>query len=93
MAALVLGLLIATAESSYATRSSEFTQMSANVILLDRVLAHYGPETKEARALLRRSVARELHRIQPENGTPPAKFDPAAAGAEVVYDKIQQLSP
>ena len=30
MAALVLGLLIATAESSYATRRSEFTQMSAN---------------------------------------------------------------
>jgi hypothetical protein len=75
MAALVLGLLIAAAESSYATRSSEFTQMSANIILLDRVLAHYGPETKETRALLQRSVARELHRIRPENGTPPAKFD------------------
>jgi hypothetical protein len=93
MAALVLGLLIATAESSYATRSSEFTQMSANIILFDRVLAHYGPETKDARALLQRSVARGLHRIQPENGAPPAKFDPTAAGAEILYDKIQQLTP
>ena len=45
MSALVIGLLIATAASSYATRRSEFTQMSANIVLLDRALAHYGPET------------------------------------------------
>jgi hypothetical protein len=90
--ALVLGLLIATAESSYTTQSGEFTQMSANFILLDRVLAHYGPESKEARDLLQRSVARQLDQIRPENGTAPAKFDPAAAGGEVVYDKIQPRS-
>lgn len=41
MAALVLGLLVATAESSYTTRCTEFTQMSANFILLDRALALY----------------------------------------------------
>ena len=60
MTALVIGLLIATAASSYATRRSEFTQMSANIVLLDRELAHYGPETKEVRDLLRRAAAREL---------------------------------
>jgi ATP-dependent Lon protease len=57
MTALVIGLLIATAASSYVTRRSEFTQMSANVMLLDRELARYGPETKEVRDLLRRAVA------------------------------------
>ena len=51
MAALVLGLLVASAKGSYDTQSAELTQMSANIALLDRVLAHYGPETKEARAL------------------------------------------
>jgi hypothetical protein len=56
MAALVLGLLVASAKNFYDAQSSELTQMSANVLLLDRVLAHYGPETKEARDLLRGAV-------------------------------------
>jgi hypothetical protein len=68
--------------------------MSANIVLLGRALAHYGPETKEARDLLRRAVARELHRTWPEDRTtPPAKFDPTAAWAEIVFDKIQELLP
>ena len=94
MAALVIGLLIATAASSYATRRSEFTQMSANIVLLDLALAHYGPETKEARDLLKRAVARELQLAEPEDRTAsPAKFDPTASGAEILFDKIQQLVP
>ena len=63
MSALVLSLLIASAKSSYDTRSSEFTQMSADIILLDRVLAHYGAETKEIRSLLRHSVTAMLDRM------------------------------
>jgi hypothetical protein len=51
-------LLIATAASSFATRRTDFTQMSANIVLLDRELAHYGPETKEVRELLKRAVTR-----------------------------------
>ncbi len=50
MAALVLGLLVASAKSSYDARSSELTQMAANTILLDRVFAHYGSETRKLRA-------------------------------------------
>jgi hypothetical protein len=60
------------------------------IVLLDRALAHYGPETKEARDLLRRAAAQELHRTW-QNGT--AKFDPTAAGAEILFDKIQELGP
>jgi hypothetical protein len=39
LAALVLGLLIASAKGFYDTQSNELTQMSAKVVLLDRVLA------------------------------------------------------
>src|SRR5882724_3686635 len=46
MAALVLGLLVASAKGSYDAPSSELTQISANIVLLDRILAHYGPEAK-----------------------------------------------
>src|SRR5215471_18399147 len=49
MAALVLGLLVASAKNFYDAQSSALTQMSANVIVVDRLLAQYGPETKEAR--------------------------------------------
>src|SRR5579863_1555415 len=52
MSALVLALLIASARNSHDTQNGEVIQMSADFIQLDRVLAHYGPETKEARAML-----------------------------------------
>jgi hypothetical protein len=94
MTALVIGLLIATAASSYATRRTDFIQMSASIVLLDRELAHYGPETKEVRDLLRRVVTRELQVTWSETGTSPhAKFDPSAARGDILFDKIQELEP
>jgi hypothetical protein len=93
MAALLLGLLVASAKSSYDAQSNELTQMSANFVLLDRVLAHYGPETSSARELLRGSVSRLLVRIWSKDTDEAAKLDPATSNSEIVYDKIQQLSP
>lgn len=89
MAALVLGLLVASAKGSYDTQSAELTQMSANIALLDRVLALYGPETKETRALLHGAVARVLDQMW----SSASLSVPTAAGGEILYDKIQGLSP
>src|SRR4051812_41205532 len=72
MAALVLGLLVASAKSSFDTQRSELAQVSANIILLDRILAHYGPETKEVRELLRRAAVGAIDRLWPETGSRPA---------------------
>src|SRR6202040_2238531 len=47
LAALVLGLLVASAKNSFDALNPEVTQSSTKVILLDRALAAYGPETKE----------------------------------------------
>lgn len=93
MAALVLGLLIASAKSSYDTQSQELVQLSANVVLLDRLMAHYGSETKQLRDLLRRGVLRVLDQIWPEDGSRATQLDPTAAGVEVLYDKILELAP
>jgi hypothetical protein len=93
MAALVLSLLIASAKSSYDTRSNQLLQVSADIILLDRVLARYGPETKEARSLLHRSVATAVERFWPVNRDRPAEIDPKASPAEALYGKIEELSP
>jgi hypothetical protein len=46
MAALVLGLLIASANESHDAQSSALLEMSAKVISLDRTLASYGPEQR-----------------------------------------------
>ena len=66
MSALVLGLLISSAKASYDAVNSEMTQMSARVIFLDRVLALYGPETKDARVLLRTTVVRTRDKLWPQ---------------------------
>jgi hypothetical protein len=63
MSALVLSLLIASAKSAYDTRSNQLVQVSADIIELDRALARYGPETKEARSLLERSIAATVERF------------------------------
>jgi hypothetical protein len=93
MSALVLGLLVASAKSAYDTRSNQLVQVSADIILLDRALARYGPETKEARALLQRSVAATVDRFWPAEGTKLITIDPNASPVEVLYDKIEALSP
>jgi hypothetical protein len=93
LTALVLGLLIASAKSYYDTQSSELTEMSAKVVLLDRVLAHYGPETREVRDLLQRAMARMLDGLWPKEPGQHPQMEPTAAGGEILYDKIQELSP
>ena len=92
MSALVLGLLIASAKSSFDARSNELTQMSANVIFFDRTLARYGPETKEIRELLRASVVSALERIWPKDNSSPGKVE-GTASSEAIFDKVLELSP
>jgi hypothetical protein len=93
MAALVLGLLIASAKSTYDTRRNQLLQVSADIILLDRVLANYGVETKDARTMLQRSVAGALEQFWPTDGHRPSMIDRRASSVETLYDNIQQLSP
>lgn len=95
MSALVLGLLIASAKNSYDTQSTALKEMSAKVVVLDRVLAHYGPETKEMRDLLRSTVARavdQMDQMGSKDLTGHSQLDPST-GREVLLDKIQELSP
>jgi len=92
MASLVLGLLVATAASSFFTQRNELTEMSAKLVLLDRVLAHYGPETKEARETMSRQVAGLLDQMWPQEHSRSSPLAPKVAG-EALYDEIQKLSP
>jgi len=93
MTAILLGLLVASAKSFYDTQSTELTEMSAKVILLDRALAHYGPEAKEVRDLLHGAVTRILDTMWHQGGRQDSRTNPAPGGAEIVFEKIQGLSP
>ncbi len=90
--ALVLGLLVASAKGFYDTENSEITQAAANVVLLDRILLHYGPETKEVRVLLRSSVTQMVDLSWQGNESDLSHFKPTAS-TESIFDKIQELSP
>jgi hypothetical protein len=91
MSALVLALLIASAKGSYDTQRNELTQMSANIILLDRVLAHYGPETKDTRELLPDFVGNMIGQIWPESSSQPKELNPKQG--DLLYDMMEGLSP
>jgi hypothetical protein len=101
MAALVLALLTASAKSSYDSQRSDLTQMAANLVLLDRVLASYGPETHEVRQLLRRAVAQTLTQMWPEDRAQRTQLAPTEQGVGGFisarkggfYDTLQALTP
>jgi len=95
LAALALGLLIASAKGNFDTMSSELRQNGARVILLDRVMAQYGPETKAARELLRRTIAAMIKRVWPQENIRQAATEApeARVNIETIQDQLRQLSP
>lgn len=100
LSALVLGLLVGSAKASYDTQSTAVTNMSAQLIMLDRVLSHYGPETRPIRADLRSAAIRFLNHTWP-GGPPVTDSNPSGpgtstthtGGAEVFLDELQKLTP
>src|SRR5262249_3935031 len=56
IAALVLGLLIAAANSSFGTQSAHVQHIAADIILLDQLLAQYGQDAKPVREELRQTI-------------------------------------
>src|SRR5215475_12991245 len=65
LTALVLGLLVSSAKSSFDTMNTGVVQSSAKIILLDRALARYGPEAKPVREQLKRSIAATIDVLWP----------------------------
>ena len=95
MAALVLSLLISSAESSFNQIDGELVQNAARVVSLDRTLADYGPETREARHLLKHTYAASVAMLFPSDGSHEATEDApeAIVRAENVRGKLWELSP
>jgi hypothetical protein len=93
MSGLVLGLLVASATGVYNVQRAELLDVSSKLVMLDRILAHYGPQAAPSRAALRVAVRRTLSRIWPAESSGPSQLDPSAVGAEGLLDKLESLSP
>src|SRR6185312_9339153 len=78
MAALVLGLLVASAKGSYDTQKDGLDEITANLTLLDTVLQQYGPPAQDVRQNLRRVVAVAMARLWPAD----ASQEPTLGAAE-----------
>jgi hypothetical protein len=94
LSALVLGLLIASAKESYDAQRGEVIAMSADIILLDRILARYGADANEARHVLRQTAV-SLDRSWSEGTSSSERLDSVEvrSGATSFYEKIQELAP
>jgi hypothetical protein len=95
LAALALGLLLSSAKGNFDTMNNGVIQTSSRIISLDRVMAGYGAETREARDLLRRSVAAAIEQRWPgeRTGQPDAKLLDRGAVIETLQHKLLHLSP
>src|ERR1700754_2332874 len=95
LAALVLGLLIASAKVSFDRLNEEFTQASVAVVMLDRTLADYGDEAKDAREILRRTYASAVERFFNRERAGTAKVDAPESLARLVqfHQKLRELAP
>jgi hypothetical protein len=89
MVAPVLGLLVASSKAVYDAQSAELTQVSAQVIWLDRTLAQFGPEARDTREILRAVVVRALDRSRQR--ARPSRLRPVSVSVEILYQSIQQL--
>jgi len=75
LTALVLGLLVALAKATYDAEDRAVKRLTTDFNLLDRYLAHYGPETHALRELLPRPARWASHRAQRSRAGGPGRID------------------
>ena len=95
MAALVLGLLVASAKGTLDDMEAEVMQTAVKAMILDQTLAEYGPQTAEARAQLRASLAYGIGVLDRADGQklPPITSGGLPHGIHRTLASIRALAP
>src|SRR6201984_112456 len=95
LTALVLGLLIASAKTTFDQKTNQVRQLTATIILLDDLVAQYGPEGTSLRKLLRQSIPPMADRIWHEqaNSTGRRAGFESSVEAWAFYSELERLSP
>ena len=92
LAALVIGLMIASAKNTYDTQNTNIRQLGTNAVLVDRMLTKYGSEARTARTLLRETIPSATARIWQENTGGGSTFV-VTETAERFYNAVEGLKP
>ena len=93
MAALVLGLLVASAKGTYDTEKNEVIDMSSKIVYLDHLLKNYGSEAKECRSVLRSATLSTIYRLWPETNVQEGEPPPSTTWSRELPLSIQKLFP
>jgi hypothetical protein len=93
--AIALGLLVGSAKSFFDTQNAELAQIATDYVLLDIILANYGPEAADARATLRAELAQRVEESE-RSGSADKIYTSIKSGArmsEAMLDTLKALSP
>lgn len=95
LTALVLGLLVSATKGTYDTQSGTIKELSAQLAVLDRVLARYGPEAKEARAQVPVLTQAVLEQFWPKDGSGPVELSGGESKnvGEALFEAVALLEP
>jgi hypothetical protein len=95
LTALVLGLLVASAKANYDRVNDEVTHAAVAIVLFDRTLAQYGPQTHEIRSLLRAVVASTVDMVFSEHSRGLSELDTGQGPApgERLQAELWKLTP
>jgi hypothetical protein len=95
MSALVLGLITASAKTSYDNVETGVRTTAVDILTLDRLLARYGPEASGIRRTFKQLVAQRVEAIWPSDPTHPAQLDPqrSLSTTETLMEQIRALTP
>jgi hypothetical protein len=93
LSALVLGLMISAANTSFSKRSDEVRELSLQLIRMDRNLRRYGEEANDARIKLHTWAAAKTQQLFPEKGQPRPASQTTIEMLESVQDALLTLTP
>ena len=93
LSALVLGLMISAANSSFSARADRVRELSLQLIRMDRNLRRYGPETEDVRAKVHVWAIAKTQQLFPKKGEPNPSNQTTIVMLEAVQDAILALTP
>ena len=95
MTALILGLVVSSAKSTFDAEDLAVKQSATDLLAMDQALKLYGSETVAIRRSVRQSVADQIADIWPELGAsaPPLDHDRVDSSPEEIFAQILALKP
>jgi hypothetical protein len=93
MSALLLGLLVNSAKTSYDTTRTQVMQKAAKYALVDRLLAIYGPRAAQVRGELPALIEESTRRMWPDDADIQAQSKRVTQMGNAFYVAVLRLEP